>query len=78
MTRENGNTYLEKIRILEEEVAFLGNWSFVPGKVPFSYAEDHVTLSCTSDGSQLVAHRLILVSFMLSYYKFCSHPDTNL
>ena len=49
---------------LEEEVAFLRKWSFVPGELtsPPSATGDYVTLFCNSDGSRFFAHALILVS----------------
>lgn len=62
---------------MEEEVAFLRKWSFVPGELtpPPSETGDYVTLFCNSDGSQLFAHGLILVNRSEVFRKMLEEVD---
>ena len=55
------------------EVAFLRNWSFVPGEEPSSYNGNRVILSWTSDsgyGSPFDSGEF--------YINFCCHPNVGL
>lgn len=58
--QRNNSLKLEALQNLKEEVEFLTKWSFTPGEA--SPTAD-ITILCTSDGTLLHAHSLVLVSY---------------